>query len=190
MFISLEGLPGSGKTTLANNLCNKNTFIEMVKEIIDNRNDPNEQSYYIESDLLKYKKAKKILKKKHSVIMDRSFLSTLAFNSAHDKVFQTKNFDNVFAKFQEHKTSFFDPCVYVHIKTPLDKSISRKKRGLHSGEIWTNKEFLKQWDIETEHLLAKQTIKTITFNSEKKSIKEIESFLLNLILLEKRLSNF
>ena len=86
-----EGLPGSGKTTMSLKLSKELNF-KLVQEIIDEpyrEISPSEiigvdQSFYFENDKKKYKLAKKYSKTKH-VLVDRGFLSTLAYNLCLEK---------------------------------------------------------------------------------------------------------
>lgn len=141
MLYILEGLPGAGKTSIFNKV-SKNGDFGIVEQVIPHQfcNDRLEK-YYFYSDCLKYKKAL-LLHKKSDVVMDRGYLSTLAYNYAFDKLFKSKNYTNIKKRFDQKKNMFFKPCTVLYITVDINESLSRKNRAGKNDNIWCDKKFL------------------------------------------------
>jgi len=141
MFFALEGLPGSGKTTIIDNL-NCNRFnISIVEQIIDHDNNLDDPAgYYFCSDLLKYKKAADFLKEGKKVVMDRSYFSTLAYFYAFDEIFKTDNYNILIKKYNKKSFKIAQSLIFIGVN--INNSLVRKNRKSTSDYIWCNKEFL------------------------------------------------
>src|SRR5688572_26183689 len=92
MKIVLEGLPGAGKSTLTKILEQKLlayivpelTFDDYKEDTPDNQSETSED-IYLRNDEEKCKDADEKNKKEKLVIMDRNYISTLAYNFALTK---------------------------------------------------------------------------------------------------------
>lgn len=151
-IFTLEGLPGSGKTSLLN-LCSKFS-LECVNQILPE--EPKEEKpieYFFNSDELK---TKQVNDSKHNVaLLDRYYVSTLAYYWATDKLNNTDNYSKAFAWYQTSINSgkLTKPFTVFLIKTPLDKSYVRKNRAvdLMSRNVWLNPDFLNLCEEYNEY---------------------------------------
>jgi len=94
-IIAIEGMPGAGKTTFVNNLQVKKvkTITELLVKIPKNtKSNFQIQKLYILAEKDRYKKTSKFFKKNEKIILDRSFISTLAYSYADCKT--RKNMTN------------------------------------------------------------------------------------------------
>jgi len=144
-IVALEGIPGSGKTTLKDTLIVPGATIERVEQILPN--DP--QSHIgltlesiITSDYLKTERATQT--KADIVIFDRYYLSTLAYQSAYDRL---NNADTLAALSTEYNSAringrLIEPDLTIYINTPLEQSFLRKQR-VSGDRLWINERFLE-----------------------------------------------
>lgn len=136
----LEGLPGGGKTTIFNHF-SKNRNFNVVEQIIHhNFYHKAKENYYFYSDYLKYKKAE-ILSRKKVVLMDRGYMSTLAYNYAYNKIFKSNNYIRAKKEIKKNSAIFSIPCMLLYIAINTKTSLRRKNR-MNKQSIWRNEKFL------------------------------------------------
>lgn len=142
MLYIFEGLPGAGKTTLINELAIENN-LPIVEQILKhNKYLNNPVKYYSYNDFLKYKKVENLSMKNSIVIMDRGYLSTLAYNYAFDILFNTNHFKTLKKEYGKFNSYFNLEFIYILINVDLNTSLLRKGRTTKSDYIWCNKVFL------------------------------------------------
>lgn len=154
-IIALEGLPGSGKTTLVNLLRQRlSTSLRTVPQIIysGKRRTQFSVQYYLENDVRKCARAERFKAKGFSVIMDRCVLSTLAYTATLDKFKNTKNYQYVVSQFfqfvRKGKLNLPDICIYIKI-TPAT-SVARKRRNRRHYYVWNDQQFLRTMDRHSQ----------------------------------------
>lgn len=151
-LFSMEGLPGSGKTSLLN-LC-KTSSVECVEQILpEEPKEEKDTDYFQNSEEMK---TAQVLASKHNIgLLDRYYLSTLAYYWATDKIFGTSNYQKVFEWYSKSIESgkLIKPFMVFLIKTPLEKSFTRKKRTVDqsSKNIWLNPDFLNLCEDYNEY---------------------------------------
>lgn len=173
MIIVLEGMPGSGKTTISGLLKKRYSF-GMVPQIIFRKqktitDNPYHQNPYFVSEELKCHLAKKLEKTHPCVIMDRNYISTLAFNYAvndkeHHSSFQLASqwyIDNINSK-------LIYPTKYIYLKTPLKYCFTRKNRQPDISSPWTNPICLRKMKYFYEKIfpLLEVNIQKITISTD------------------------
>ncbi len=145
-IIIFEGLPGSGKTTLINQL-SEEFEISKVGEIIDKRFheiSPEKskglpQNFFLQSDKLKYFSAKKLSKNKPCLV-DRGIFSTIAYNLCikNKTKLSKKDYRPILKKYDLD-------CIYVYIKISSELSIKRKNKKMNEVlDLWSFKKNLKK----------------------------------------------
>ncbi len=143
--IALEGIPGSGKTTLRKTLFTDKYAVERVEQILPD--DPDSDvgitvKGIIKSDFLKTERA--IYSSCDIVLFDRYYLSTLVYQESYDTMYNTNTLKPL-AKLYEVALGdgrLLEPNITVYIDTPLRESFYRKQR--QSGdELWVNEQFLQ-----------------------------------------------
>ncbi|MCL4379417.1 hypothetical protein M1589_02615 [Candidatus Marsarchaeota archaeon] len=139
-LIVLEGLPGSGKTSHLEYL---SKFYSTISEISSKMpKNPNDE-FFLNNDIKKYRLASK----KELTIMDRNYVSSLAFSFS-------KLLDLDFTFFhvlrwylcKRRAGLLWQPYFYIYIKTPVPCSIARKKRK-KPHRIWSNPSKLMMMEI-------------------------------------------
>lgn len=153
LLIVLEGLPGTGKTTLGQKIAKKfkGIFIpQIIKKLQQKKilfHTTNREKFFLENDLMKYERAIKALKIKKLVIMDRGIFSTLAYNYAFSKVQGENTFEFVFKWYKKHKRFFSLPQIIFLFDIPVEISLKRKGRiaskDSKENSLWCFPPFLK-----------------------------------------------
>lgn len=142
--VALEGIPGSGKTTLRSIIEVDDLSIDRVEQILPG--DP-EDDYdlgldkIIQSDLLK---TKRTASGEHRiVVLDRYYLSTLAYQFSYDSMNKTNTYGNLKKLYDDYLENgeLVTPDVTFYIDTPVEESYARKNR-VPGGSIWEDKIFL------------------------------------------------
>lgn len=180
--LAIEGLPGSGKTTLKSELSFGDLVVDRVEQILPDDPDRDEhltlQDIY-HSDTLKTLRATN--NESDIVILDRYYLSTLSYQYAHDKTFGTKNYPDSVAWYTKALAdgSIIEPDITIYIDTPLAQSYLRKGRTPNS-DIWTNESFLRA----TEEFYKSQrgiilVDGSLEYNKVKQAITNIVEGILN-----------
>lgn len=143
-IVVLEGNPGSGKSSLKNDIQLQGMSIERIDQILPNNPDSDSQlvsADIIASDLLK--SAQSMKSSKDIVIMDRYLESTLAYQYAHDLKFSTDTLpvlSRAYSLFTDLQY-VVRPNLTIYIDVPAHLSVSRKDR--HDIEtLWTDHQFL------------------------------------------------
>ena len=137
--IVLEGLPGTGKTTLSNLFSQE---ILVVPEIVLDINDAEKEGelFYFKNDLAKIKKAKEA---KDVVLVGRSYASTLAHNYARLVMDSRSDYFNVLEVFAKNKKEgILVPDLYIYLEIEVKNSLARKNRPVNRDDIWTQEKYL------------------------------------------------
>ena len=180
--IVFEGLPGSGKTTLKNDLMFGQLIVDRVEQILPDNPDNDEEltlDDIFRSDTLKTERI--INRKGDIVLLDRYYLSTLAYQYAHDKVFGSNNY-NISREWYDSALQsglIVQPDLTVYIDTPLEASYKRKNRMPNTSE-WTNQAFLlamkEFYDTQNETVVVDGSL---TYNEVKNTIITIVKEMMN-----------
>jgi len=139
--IILEGLPGTGKSTLGGLFREEGVFI--IPEIILKKSNTKEEGefFYFRNDLEKIKKSKEL---GEISIIERSHVSTLAHNYARLIIEGNKEYFNILKMYAENKISNnINPDLYIYIDIDTETSLIRKNRPVRDDDIWTQKKYLE-----------------------------------------------
>jgi len=140
-LIAFEGLPGSGKTCLSKKV-SKSLGICRVGEILDPQENeilpadvPNPSlEYFIDSDERKYLLSERLLAKT-SVLMDRSYLSTIAYSLCEEDTGIASRALKWKIKFEQN---FRQADLYIFLSLPAEKSLARKnKKKNNPHDLWS-----------------------------------------------------
>lgn len=138
MHIVVEGLPGSGKTTLVNSLTKGTDFVK-IDEMIVPIAETADEFMYVEHDI-----AKCVLRDYHeNTVMDRSYLSTLGYNFANDKYTGSNNFLRIKNRISEEldKGRLSDPDLLIYLTSSIETSLLRQKP--ENASFWRVHEMLR-----------------------------------------------
>lgn len=170
MIIVLEGLPASGKTSVANYLKSFFNFYKVNESLgyLGGVNLSDDQTIIFEETIKKYKIAKNI--KKNSII-DRGYASMLAWDycavglkMAYD--FSTKK-SWVSRAFKMGE--LYEPTIYIYLEISPEISLLRRPRPENDKDIWTSLRGLKYCVDYYNIFFKNKEIKkrTIFINAEK-----------------------
>ncbi|HEX7483688.1 MAG TPA: hypothetical protein VF281_00900 [Candidatus Saccharimonadales bacterium] len=143
--VALEGIPGSGKTSLRRTLFSTfNYSVDRVEQILPDDPDSDDDltmEDIIQSDFLKTRRAKD--DSYDIVILDRYYISTLVYQESFDQVYSKKTFNELSLRYKKalHEGDLIVPDLTIYIDTPLNLSFARKNRK-SSDELWVNEKFL------------------------------------------------
>lgn len=144
IVIYLEGLPGSGKSSLVNKLIKQDSSKYVsVPEVIEEKklvekHNTFEQDFFLKNDSVKYEMAMKIIGKKHNVVIDRSPLSTYIFNILKSKKLQQPISKIIEDWFQELWPRVSSGSLFVYLKVNPNMSLIRKARLSDNNDPWAN----------------------------------------------------
>jgi thymidylate kinase len=183
-YIVVEGLPGSGKSTLTKDLA-VHSELERIGEIIS----PNYKEvliadvksptlqYFINSDERKMKLLNRLTNKK-PVISDRCHLSTVAYTMCtenEDLIKKVKTWSKFFVK------RFRSPDLFIYLDINPKISIKRKRKEKNNpADLWSYKKNLKKTlDFYKEKVVRNKTQKVVVINGlmsyEEVYIKTVEA---------------
>jgi len=200
MLIILEGLPGTGKTTLAKKLVKKFRGILIPQIILSSQNiyqkflPMEKEKFFIRNDLKKYKKASQGLKKKKWVIMDRGIFSTLAYNYAFTRLEEINTYKMVRDWYEKNKKIFSLPQIIIFLEIPLITSLKRKNRLTlkmrRKKLLWANPYFLKEMKAFYHKFLTRikdKNIRILKINAKKPLKKVFNEICLKIEKLQEQL---
>ena len=179
---SLEGLPGTGKTTLIERFrgCYGVDVVNQIlpNEPIDDKAMP--MSFYLNSEELKTKEAINCIK--DICILDRYYVSTLAFYWAYDKINHTNEYE---CAYKWYKTAIisrkiWQPFTVYYIEINSATSIIRKNRKSSESRdnLWENRNFLDYFNDYYDYFYKKIEPRTrLCRISGNLSLEEIEEFI-------------
>ena len=137
VIISIEGLAGAGKTTLVNHLKKQN--FELLPEImdfvpetgvikrftIDASSSSSTNEWFLNIEIERLNKA---IHSNVSIVMDRCFISQIAYNYAKDETYKTKTLSNL-KKLMEPNRLIVPNIIYLQMETQLsiDRMLARNK---------------------------------------------------------------
>lgn len=184
----LEGLPGSGKTTMSIKLSKELNF-KRVSEIIDeDYNEINsseilgvEQSFYLKSDKRKYKLAKKY-SRIANVLVDRGFLSTFAYNLCLEK--RLGKSKELATEYNLFKKLINKDIFYIFIEISPETSQKRKPQNKSKNNLWSYKTNLIKISRFYKKEFRKNNFNVIFINGERnynKVYNEIKSKISTLV---------
>ncbi|OGF26757.1 hypothetical protein A2303_05175 [Candidatus Falkowbacteria bacterium RIFOXYB2_FULL_47_14] len=143
----LEGLPGTGKTTIIKYFKKEDDFCA-VNEVLPRDpgyDSPPNRDYFTHSDILKTEKIKN--SRAQYCLLDRYFISTLAFNWALDKTYKTREYERVFAWYEDgiKRGRLLIPTLTFIIELSGERSFARKRREAaeDSDVPWHNRKFVE-----------------------------------------------
>ncbi|MBU0530987.1 MAG: hypothetical protein ABIH67_01865 [Candidatus Uhrbacteria bacterium] len=136
--IVLEGLPASGKTTLANHFCDRFGFIKVNESIgrLSGIHLIGSQTAIFEDTKMKYAKAS--LAAGNSII-DRGYPSLLAWDYCTEQLHATKNFreKEQWITYSIQKNEIFEPDAYFYLKIDQATSLRRRFRKTTKSDVWS-----------------------------------------------------
>lgn len=142
MLYILEGLPGGGKTSIISSLKAKYK-IPTVDQIMYHDKYPDDPlSYYFYSDLMKYRNAEKLLMNSQEVVMDRGYVSSLAYNYSCDRLLKSGRYSKAKNIYHKFDSAFSLETIYLVIDVKIEDSIKRKRELEQNDYIWHNEDFL------------------------------------------------
>lgn len=143
--VALEGIPGSGKTTLREEVCVSGFSIDRVEQILPGDPDTDVDlgvDQIVESDRLKTARVAAGIF--DIVVLDRYYLSTLAYQYAYDIVSGQDTYSKLAVEYEQYLRTgeLIVPDITFYIDTPLKESYQRKSR-VSGNAMWVNGRFLE-----------------------------------------------
>lgn len=145
-IFTVEGIPGSGKTSIADGL-KRDSLIQTVPQILPAEpkfDQAEKQSFYFKSDALKTKTA--LSCEPNLVFMDRYYPSTLGFYWAFDFVHNTRTYQKALSWYEKRieDGGLIRPFRTFLVETPITIGAERKRRRIGNDlkNLWLNKRFL------------------------------------------------
>jgi thymidylate kinase len=152
----IEGLAGGGKTSLAEFIKDAFDYIK-IDEAIHTNIDGSDKDAYLKQDLDKHR----LFHAHKNSVMDRSYLSTLAFNYASDHVFHTDAFPYISEKVNRYLASgaLSIPERVIFIEVPIETSLRRQKKS--NAAYWSDTSMLTFTDKFNKHYIDSLDPRTV-----------------------------
>lgn len=149
MIIGLEGAPGAGKTTLVEALTQQGVIATVPEIMIDLEATTGEGDFIVNDEL---KSAAALAS--NGAIVDRSFMSTLAFNFAYEATFGRGNYDLVRGEIVRRimKGSIVVPDAYIYLDIPIEVSLDRQSPT--NDTLWRNPNIVDWSSRYFKHILG------------------------------------
>lgn len=148
---SLDGMLCAGKTTFLEKYKKTHKDIATIKELYIKPSRQNNflsgnygAQHYTKAEIGKRAQVLSKSKDKAKILMDRSFLSTLAYYYAKSKTYRTNEYDIVSTFFRKNLKSIIVPDIFILLLISVEESLKRRAplADENTEEIWTNKKFL------------------------------------------------
>ena len=150
-IIAIEGMPGAGKTTVIKNIISNNLLrncVALPEVYIRGLDDTSESKMYLNSEVNKSEQINYLKSQYNNILLDRTFLSTIAYRYARSKL--NKHMDEYFKLLKyftgiDNKNNFIRPTHLFYLDVDISESIKRRKRFSKVEEFnnWFNLSFLK-----------------------------------------------
>lgn len=172
IVVVLEGLPGVGKTTLAKRLATEFKG-EYIPEIIStDKFKPNQDKYYIESEIAKAKKA--AITNKKFCFLDRNHISMLAYN--YGKKVNYK--ENIYEVLVDRFKKLSEPDLYVYLRIS-DVSVCNQRKGIEGrNPVWVDIKNLEKIKEYYENFFSDKKNKVVV-PVDKLSLEEVYKLIVN-----------
>lgn len=147
LTVVLEGLPASGKTTLADHLAVHDGFVKVNESlgVLGGAHLSDDQRVIFDDTLAKYAKAREMMR---NAVIDRGYLSMLAWDycaeqlgHAHDL---KEKMEWVSGALSDGR--LFEPDLYVFLKVTPKTSLQRRPREVISNDVWSGPEGMRLYD--------------------------------------------
>ena len=129
-------------------MLSKAKYIKTVPQILPHEpefDQAESQNFYFKSEELKIEAA--LLTDQRVILMDRNYVSTLAFYWSFDQIHGTKTYKRALHWYRRtmRMGKLVKPFTVFYIETPIELGTARKGRSLGNclGDLWLNEEFLK-----------------------------------------------
>lgn len=187
-IIAIEGMPGAGKTSFVNNLNKQKlaTVRELNLKIPKNIKDSFEiQKIYLLSEKDKYKEISKLFKKNKEIILDRSFISTMAYSFADCKTRgDMSEFEKILKLFHDIRHEILLPTNLIVLDCSIEESIRRrdKFRNIVEYKNWFDRGFLLNFKGFYYNELPKIIkIKPKFIDTSDKTIPEVSELIIKML---------
>jgi thymidylate kinase len=152
-IIAFEGMPGAGKTTIIDSLLKDNLLSEstMIPEpYIGKLDGLSGSKSYLDLEIDKLNKINDLKNHYNNILLDRTFLSTLAYSYAKSKINRgTDEYLDLLNYFEylDNKYNLLRPTHLFYLDVAIPESLKRREKFSEIDEFnnWFDSEFLKHF---------------------------------------------
>ena len=183
-IIAIEGMPGAGKTTFVNNL--KAKKVKTIKELHVRipkgiKSDFKIQKLYVLSEKNKYSKSNRFFRKNERIILDRSFISTLAYSYADCKTRNSMtDYEKILNLLKSIRHEILLPTKIIILDCSVEESIKRRDgfQNVVESRNWFDKKFLLNFrDFYHNELSKIVKVKLVFIDTSNKTIPEVNKMI-------------
>lgn len=188
-IIALEGMAGAGKTTFIDNYV-RNTSIKFLPQLeIKNERVLSKDDLQTSKVFLMNEKEKSLLLDKLSVnnkniLVDRTFLTTLAYCYARSKKHKNNEYEKLLNFYEENKSNITFPTKLILLDVKSEESIKRRSKYINNPSYsnWFDGEFLDYMrEFYKKELQKFIKIKTFSLDTSNMTTNEVEDELKGII---------
>lgn len=185
--VYIEGLPGSGKSTLIERLSLRFPDLHTIGEYIDTTNsvdalNDGDETFFVRNDENKYKTARL---KAGLCIVDRGHLSTILYNKAYEKIKGQLPVDVDRWYSDKILAGNMLPDAYIHLDTVPATSLARRAKS-DWDNMWDYEEALEFASIGYREYMAKYEahIPVLHLSADSLSIEQVDAEVIKFLGLE------
>lgn len=182
-IIALEGMPGAGKTSFINNYSNKKDVVFVpqlqIEESILNKDNLETSKQFLFAEKKKMELIYNLGKKHREIIIDRTFLTTLAYCYARSKINNTPDeYASLLRVYNDIKQTIIFPTHIIYLDVSVDKSIYRRSSYSKESKYknWFNPVFLSHlknfYDTELKKFFPTILLNIDTTNLDLKEVTD------------------
>lgn len=149
-IVAIEGMPGAGKTTFIDNYIKKNNIkflpqLGIKDSTVLAKNNLNTSKLFLINEKKKTDLIMKYSSDNQKVVIDRTFLTTLAYCYARSKLYKNKDYEKLLSFYKKTKANITFPTKLIFLDVKIKESIKRRKRYSNNSiySNWFSEEFLK-----------------------------------------------
>lgn len=149
-LVALEGMPGAGKTTFINNFVKDHPNIKLVPELevkdlkLLHEDNLQTSQLFLLAEKQKSNFIEELSRKNNFILIDRSFLSTLAYCYARSKKLKNRDYQKLVEFYKKNRKDIIFPTEIIFLDVEIKKSIERRKKFASHPEYlnWFDEDFL------------------------------------------------
>ena len=189
-IVALEGMPGAGKTTFINSYVKNNGNIKFLPQLeiknrkILERDNLETTKMFLSAEKEKSDLINQIAKENKEIVIDRTFLTTLAYCYARSKKLKNDEYSKLIEFYNKIKEDITFPTKLIFLDVENKRSLERRRRFANNPDYsnWFDEEFLNHMrEFYKKEISKFINIKVDYVDTTSMSIEEVSNTLKEII---------